>query len=190
MTGDFKLVYAGSLNTYEGLDDLITALALLRQQGTTVRLILVGDGAAALPLKKQVTELNLGAAVTFVGRVPPGEVVRYLSLADAVTLPRKAYKLCNVVSPLKPFEAMAMAKPVVLTDLPALREIVRHDVTGLLVAPESPQDLSRTLTRLAADPDLRTRLGEAGRRWVVEERSWSTNAELLKHTYAAIGRKS
>jgi glycosyltransferase involved in cell wall biosynthesis len=185
-TGDFTLVYAGSLNQYEGLDDLITALAQLREQGTFVRLILVGDGAALLPLQNQVAELNLGASVTFVGRVPPDEVVRYLSLADAVTLPRKAFRLCNLVTPLKPFEAMAMAKPVVLTDLPALREIVQHEVTGLIAASENPEALARTLTRLARDPDLRKRLGEAGRRWVVQERSWAANAGLLDRIYASV----
>jgi glycosyltransferase involved in cell wall biosynthesis len=186
MTGDFTLVYAGSLNEYEGLDDLITALAELREQGTVVRLIVVGDGAASIPLKKQVARLSLGAAVTFVGRVPPDEVMQYLSLADAVTLPRKAFKVCNLVSPLKPFEAMAMAKPVVLTDLPVLREIVQHDVTGLLAAPDSPQALARTLTRLAADPDLRTRLGEAARRWVLQERSWLAAASTLNTIYAVV----
>jgi glycosyltransferase involved in cell wall biosynthesis len=182
----FTMVYAGSLNEYEGLDDLITAIAELREQGTVVRLIVVGDGAASNSLKKQVAELSLEAAVTFVGRVPPDDVIRYLSLADAVTLPRKAFKVCNVVSPLKPLEAMAMAKPVVLTDLPVLREIVQHDVTGLLAAPGSPRDLARTLTRLAADPKLRTRLGEAARRWVLQERSWSAAASVLNSIYGAI----
>jgi glycosyltransferase involved in cell wall biosynthesis len=118
--------------------------------------------------------------------VPPDEVMRYLSLADAVTLPRKAFKVCNVVSPLKPFEGMAMAKPVVLTDLPVLREIVQHDVTGLLAAPDSPQDLARTLIRLAADADLRTRLGKAARGWVLQERSWSAAASALNSIYAAV----
>jgi glycosyltransferase involved in cell wall biosynthesis len=186
IAGNFTLVYAGSLNEYEGLDDLITAIAELREQGTVVRLIVAGDGAASISLKKQVAELSLEAAVTFVGRVPPDDVRRYLSLADAVTLPRKAFKVCNVVSPLKPLEAMAMAKPVVLTDLPVLREIVKHDVTGLLAAPGSPRDLARTLTRLAADPDLRTRLGEAARRWVLQERSWSAAATVLKSIYGAV----
>jgi len=181
---EFTLVYAGSLTVYEGLDDLISAVAQLRQRGIAARLIIAGDGVTRAGLERQVSQLDLAAAVTFVGRVPPDDIRRYLSLADAVALPRKAFQVCKVVSPLKPFEAMAMRKAVVLTDLPALRDIVEDGVTGLIAAPEDPDDLAETLFKLAVDPELRGRLGEAARQWVVSERSWSANAQLLKKVYA------
>ncbi|HVV95306.1 MAG TPA: polyhydroxyalkanoic acid system family protein, partial [Hyphomicrobiales bacterium] len=143
--GTLAIVYCGSLTVYEGLDDLIAAVGLLRDRGLAVRFVVVGDGEVREALGRQAEALGLQDEVIFVGRVPPEEVRRYWSLADIVALPRKPMQVCEVVSPLKPFEAMAMGKPVVLSDLAALREIVRDGETGRLIRPADPDDLARVL---------------------------------------------
>jgi glycosyltransferase involved in cell wall biosynthesis len=109
-----------------------------------------------------------------------------LSLADVVTIPRKPFKVCMVVSPLKPFEAMAMEKAVVLTDLPALTEIVEDGKTGLICKAADPAIWRPSWSALARNPDLRGELGRAARLWVVEKRSWGQNAANLKKLYHAM----
>ncbi|MBM6583908.1 glycosyltransferase [Microvirga sp. BT689] len=182
----FTLVYAGSLTVYEGLDDLIEAIRILRQDSVPVSLVVIGDGVVRPALEQLVQDKGLQAFVQFLGRVRPDEILAYLSLAHAVALPRKAYRVCKIVSPLKPFEAMAMAKPVILTDLPVLREIVRDGYTGLICQPEDPHDLARALRRLVDNPGLCRALGDAARRWVIEERSWSANAALLQDLHGQL----
>lgn len=180
---DFTSVYAGSLTNYEGLDDLIVALSLLRRDGMRARLVIAGDGVARAGLESLAADRGLTEAVTFVGRVRPDEIEDYLSVADVAPIPRKPFKVCMVVSPLKPFEAMSMEKAVVLSDLPALREIVTDGVTGLLCKPADPADLAVVLGRLGADPVLRNRLGRAAREWVLTYRSWARHAIRLKRLY-------
>jgi glycosyltransferase involved in cell wall biosynthesis len=186
LKSDFVLVYCGSLSVYEGLDDLIEAVGRLRESGVTAKLLIVGKGSPRDSLERQALDRGLGQNVQFVGQIEPSEVQRYLSLADVVALPRKPFRVCEVVSPLKPFEAMAMAKPVVLSDLAALREIVVHGETGLLCKPADPEDLAAVLARLANDEGLRRRLGEAARRWVVACRSWSAHARTLVKLYGEL----
>jgi glycosyltransferase involved in cell wall biosynthesis/tetratricopeptide (TPR) repeat protein len=180
---DFTAVYAGSLLNYEGLDDLIVAVSILRRSNVPARVIIVGDGAVRSQLEALTAELGLQKAVTFIGRVKPDEIEAYLSVADVVPIPRKPFKVCMVVSPLKPFEAMAMAKAVILSDLPALREIVSDGETGLICKPADPVDLAATLARLARDPELRKRLGESAREWIEQNRTWHENALRLIRLY-------
>jgi len=184
---DFVVVYAGSLSSYEGLDDLIEAVGLLVREGVPARLVLVGDGEFRGALEAAAARLAHPGQVIFAGRAKPNDIRAYLSLADVVAIPRKPYRVCEVVSPLKPFEAMSMAKPVVLTNLPVLREIVDDGRTGLLCEPANPPALAATLRRLALDPGLRRRLGQAARDWVVAERSWARNARFLADLYEALG---
>lgn len=146
---DLCLVYAGAMVTYEGLDDLIAAIGVLAERQLRVRLLLLGGGAAQGDLKALTAELGLGEQISFLGWVPPAMVPQYWALADAVVLPRKPFKVCMVVSPLKPFEAMSMGKPVILGDLPVMREIVRDGETGMLCRAGDPASLADTLERLA-----------------------------------------
>lgn len=183
------LVYAGSLTAYEGLDDLIGAIGLLRGRGVRVRYLIVGDGYLRGDLERQVEAAGLQDVVTFIGRVRPDQVSAYWSLADVVPLPRKAFKVCKIISPLKPFEAMAMGRPVVLSDLPVNHEIVRDGVTGRMCRPEDPGHLSGVLGELARDPTARQRLGDAGRKWVVEHRTWAANVERLSQLYGRLGAR-
>lgn len=183
---DFVVVYAGSLSNYEGLDDLIVAMSLLRQQGARPKLVIAGDGLARRSLEVLAINRGMSDRVIFAGRVKPDDVTEYIALADVVALPRKPFKVCEVVTPLKPFEAMSMGKALIVSDLAALREIVTDGVTGLLCRPADPADLAHKLKRLMDEPVLRDRLGGAAREWTRAHRSWSANADTLVQLYGRL----
>lgn len=164
--------YIGSLVQYEGIPDLVRAAALLRDQGVNFRLLIVGSGADTGRISAAVQEGNLGSFVVMPGRVPHAEVRRYHSLIDLFVVPRTADRVCQLVTPLKPYEAMAMGRCVVASDVAAIRQVVREGETGRLSTPESPADLARVLRELIEAPDLRLKLGQTAQEWVNRERSW------------------
>jgi glycosyltransferase involved in cell wall biosynthesis len=178
--------YVGSLVTYEGLDDLLEAASKLKQNNIVFRLIMVGDGEAMEGLKHQVASLNLTDVVILTGRVPYEEVNNYYSLIDICPFPRKPLPVCELVSPLKPFEAMAHEKAVILSDTRALSEIVRPEETGLLFKKGDVESLIAGLTRLTAEPELRQALGYNARKWVLEERNWTTIGQICGKVYRTI----
>lgn len=112
--------------------------------------------------------------VHFTGRVPHDDVGKYYSLIDIAPFPRHPLPVCEMVSPLKPFEAMAMGKTVVASDVAALAEIVDDGVTGKLHTKGDSRSLADTLDGLLTDQRLCRLLGGAGRSWVERERSWSS----------------
>ena len=164
--------YIGSLVQYEGIPDLVRAAALLRDQGVNFRLLIVGSGADAGRISSVIQEANLGSLVVMPGRVPHSEVRRYHSLIDLFAVPRTADRVCQLVTPLKPYEAMAMGRCVVASDVAAIRQVVREGETGRLATPESPVDLARVLRELIEAPEVRVKLGQTAQEWVRRERSW------------------
>jgi len=166
------LGYIGSLVQYEGIPDLVRAAALLRDQGVDFRLLIVGSGADAGRISYAIQEANLGSLVVMPGRVPHAEVRRYHSLIDLFVVPRTADRVCQLVTPLKPYEAMAMGRCVVASDVAAIRQVVREGETGRLATPENPADLARVLRELIEAPEVRVQLGQTAQEWVRRERSW------------------
>lgn len=171
--------YVGSFFGYEGLDDLLQAGSLLARRGLDFRMVLVGsDHLPGMPLlaelRRQAAEAGHGDRIIMPGRVPADEVADWYSLIDIAPLPRKDLTVTRLVSPMKPLEALAMEKALVVPDLPALTEIVSHDRTGIVYQAGSVQGLADALERLLSDPDLRVRLGCEGRRWVLTNRDWNT----------------
>jgi len=186
LTGKLVFGFIGFFFAYEGLDVLVRAMAQIRSHLPDVRLLLVGDGDMEGALRAEVSRLQLDAHVVMTGRVPHAEVQRYYSICDVLVYPRRRSRLTGMVPPLRPLEAMAMGKPVVASDLPALRELVRHGETGLLVAPDDPSSLAAVLARLAADPVGRSRLQDGARRFAAEERDWSRLAAVYSAAYARL----
>ena len=166
------LGYIGSLVQYEGIPDLVRAAALLRDQGVDFRLLIVGSGADAGRISSAIQEADLGGLVMMPGRVPHAEVRRYHSLIDLFVVPRTADRVCQLVTPLKPYEAMAMGRCVVASDVAAIRQVVREGETGRLATPENPADLARVLRELIEAPEVRVKLGQTAQEWVRRERSW------------------
>lgn len=183
LTGTTVIGYVGGLVHYEGLDLLFRAAAQMREHRQDFHVLVVGDGAHQRTLHALVEELDLGDLVTFTGRIPHEDVEDYLSLVDITPFPRKPLKVCELISPIKPFEAMAMRKTVVASDVAALAEIVEDGVTGRLFAKGDPDDLARVLEELIDAPEERSRLGDAARTWVVEERDWRRIVGVVDGVY-------
>lgn len=178
--------YIGSFVDYEGLDDLISAASGLRDKGYDFRLLMVGDGAVFESLSEQVNVMGLQDQILLTGRVPHDEVEDYYSLIDIAPFPRKPWEVCELVSPLKPFEAMALRKAVVVSGTRALVEIVRDGYNGLVFEKGNEASLQAVLERLIVDADLRQQLGINARSWIIEERSWDVAGEVCTKAYESL----
>lgn len=173
--------YIGTFVIYEGLEDLAHACSILKDKGYEFRLLLVGNENASGLDRGPITEEVISAAkehgfddwLIMPGRVPHEEVESYYSLIDIAPFPRKPWPVCEMVSPMKPLEALAMEKAVVVSSVRALLEMVKEDKTGLVFNKGSIESLAEQLAKLIDDPKLRDRLGKYGRGWVEKERTWS-----------------
>ncbi|NBY15568.1 MAG: glycosyltransferase [Actinobacteria bacterium] len=178
--------YVGSLLDYEGLNLLMLAAKQLGANRDDFHVLIVGGGAEYENLVKQVTDLGIQKLVTFTGRVPHADVERYYSLIDIAPFPRLALPVCEMVSPLKPFEAMAMEKVCVVSSVDALTEIVQDGVTGRVFEKNSAADLARVLAELLDDPAQIREFGKTSRNWVHEQRTWARNAQIVHDTYESL----
>lgn len=172
-----------SLVEYEGLETLIYAYALLRKKRADIRLLIVGDGDAGMRLRRTASELELDPSNIFMGRVSREEAVKFHQALDIFVVPRNDLLVTRAVTPLKPVEAMAMERPVVASDLPALREIVSDGITGILVPPADPEKLANAIEVLVDDAALRSRMGKAGRELVLLNRTWSGSVKASLDLY-------
>jgi glycosyltransferase involved in cell wall biosynthesis len=178
------LGYIGSFVEYEGLDLLLEAIASIRKDiDDQLRVILVGDGPVMKELREMSKFLGIDDIVKFTGRVSHDEVQRYYSIVDIMAFPRKGRRVCELVSPLKPFEAMAMEKAVIASDVRALAEIVDDGKTGLLHKKDDSSSLAECIKMLIEDSDLRASLSKAGREWVKEHRSSKAIAGRVTQVY-------
>ncbi|WP_086607752.1 TIGR04063 family PEP-CTERM/XrtA system glycosyltransferase [Erythrobacter donghaensis] len=146
--GDPVIGYIGSFYAYEGVDDLIAAMPILRQSHPEARLLLVGAGPMAEAWRAAAAALPEPEAVIFTGRVPHTEVERYYSLVDVLAYPRKSQRLTDLVTPLKPLEAMAQRKLVAASGVGGHRELIEDCVTGTLFAPDDPAACAAALAGL------------------------------------------
>jgi glycosyltransferase involved in cell wall biosynthesis len=184
LEGKAVIGYIGSFKDYEGLDYLLDAAARLRTRiGDGFRILLVGDGSEYDALRAQRERLRLGDVVALTGRISHDAIPAYYSVMDVLAFPRKGLPVCEVVSPLKPFEAMAMGKLVVASNVAALAEIVEHGVTGLLHRKDDVSDLCDQLATALAQPAHRAALARRGQDWVREHRSWATITGRIDAVY-------
>ncbi|WP_166827765.1 glycosyltransferase family 4 protein [Brevibacterium limosum] len=174
---------AASIVGYEGLDDLVDAVILARNKGTDLRLLIAGDGVALPELRERAAVL--GENAVFTGRVSQAQAIEYQLALDAIVVPRKDEPVCRLVTPIKPIEAMGLARPVVISDLPALRELV-PDSAGLATPPESPQKLAELLSELASDDTARARFGDNGRAHVLATRRWKEIGRRYGQVYSQL----
>lgn len=180
--------YIGTLVSYEGLDDLVKACALLKHKGYEFRLLIVGNenasGIESGPITKEIQELaRLNGFYEWLimpGRIPYNKVDSYYSLIDIAPFPRKPWPICEIVSPMKPLEALATGKAIVVSSVGALKEMVVDSETGLVFEKGNIEDFSSKIESLIDDKNLCNKLGQNGRKWVEEERSWQHTAFLAK----------
>jgi glycosyltransferase involved in cell wall biosynthesis len=176
-----------SLVPHEGIGTLLEATRLLRDRGLPVRALIVGDGPERAALQHQAAGLGLGEAAIFTGRVPAAKVREFHALLDVFVVPRTSDRVCQLVTPLKPVEAMASGLCVVTSEVKALAEIIKPEVTGALTIPQDPVALADRLELLVCRPDMRRKLGDNAREWVAGDRTWDHNAARYRDAYARLG---
>jgi glycosyltransferase involved in cell wall biosynthesis len=167
--------FIGSFYDYEGLDDLIAAMPALVAERPGARLLLVGGGPMEAALRTQAAASPVAAHIHFAGRVPHIEVERYYSLVDVLAYPRRKMRLTDLVTPLKPLEAMAQRKLVAASDVGGHRELIRDGETGTLFAADSPPAIAAALIGLLADRSGWEARKDRARAFVEAERNWSSN---------------
>jgi PEP-CTERM/exosortase A-associated glycosyltransferase len=181
----FRVGFIGSFYRYEGLDILIRAASLLKNADFEVSVTLVGGGPEEDRLRQLTNELNLQDVVTFTGRVPNAEVGDYYRQLDALVYPRRSSRLTEMVTPLKPLEAMANRKLVLATDIGGHRELIQHEVTGLLFPDGDPEALAELIENVAKSPEKWRSIIENGTVFVREERNWRASVARYEDVYAA-----
>jgi len=191
LRGKTVIGYAGGMVDYEGLELLLEAIAALRERrsgpdGPDFHAVIVGSGPHQSVVQATAERLRLGDVLTFTGRVPHEEVSRYLSLFDVTPFPRLPLPVCELISPIKPFESMAMGKAVIVSSVAALTEIVADGSTGLVFEKGSSTDLARVIERYLDDPALRSKMGAAARSWVLAERDWGKLVDRMSTAYEEI----
>jgi glycosyltransferase involved in cell wall biosynthesis len=184
--GEQVVGLVSSLVAHEGIGTLLEAVKILNDQGVPARALIVGDGPERTALQRQAAGLGLDAI--FTGRVPAARVRAYHAVLDVFVVPRTPDRVCQLVTPLKPVEAMASGLPVVVSSVRALAEIVQDGETGLLFPPLDAGALADQLKQLLENPELRRKLGASAREWVARDRTWAHNAARYREIYGALSR--
>ena len=185
---DAVIGFIGSFYDYEGIDDLIASMPALVAAQPRAQLLLVGGGPMEAALKAQAAASPVASHVHFVGRVPHSQVELYYSLIDILAYPRKKMRLTDLVTPLKPLEAMAQGKLVAASDVGGHRELIEHGVTGTLFAPDDPAAIAAALAALLASRDGWDAQRRTARLFVEKHRNWSSNILRYEPVYQRLLR--
>jgi glycogen(starch) synthase len=180
------LGFIGSFYAYEGLDLLIAALPAIIRQMPDVKVLLVGGGPQDTALKQQVMALDLKDRVVFTGRVPHDEVNRYYDLIDVLVYARHPMRLTNLVTPLKPLEAMAQGRLMVASDVGGHKELIQDGKTGVLFHAGSVDDLASKVMGLLNHEQGWGSMKQNGRQFVETERNWAASVSRYQGVYGGL----
>ena len=190
LEGSLVLGFIGSFFAYEGLAVLLRALPAILSHAPQVRVLLIGDGPQESRLKQLAAELRVGDKVVFAARVPHAEVSRYYDLIDVLVCPRLSVRHTELVTPLKPLEAMARGCLVAASDIGGHRELIRNGETGVLFRTGEPGALAAAVSGLINAPDRWPQFKAAARRVVETERTWAVSAARYENVYARVTKQS
>jgi PEP-CTERM/exosortase A-associated glycosyltransferase len=180
--------FAGSFYAYEGLDLLIEAAARLAPANPALRVLLVGGGPQERALQALARERGIADRVVFTGRVPHEEVGRYYDLIDVLAYPRRRMRLTDLVTPLKPLEAMAQGRMLVASDVGGHRELIRDAETGFLCAADDAAALAESIARVLRSREQWPAIRATARRFVEHERTWARSVARYAGVYARVRR--
>ena len=183
LVGKDVIGFIGSFYDYEGLDDLIAAMPMLVAARPEAHLLLVGGGPMDGALRAQAAQSAVTDRIHFIGRVPHQEVERYYSLVDILAYPRKKMRLTDLVTPLKPLEAMAQRRLVAASDVGGHRELIEDGVTGTLFPPDDPAALATALAALFGRRQGWDERRDVARAFVETDRNWSSNVSRYEPVY-------
>jgi glycosyltransferase involved in cell wall biosynthesis len=180
---DIVLLFVSSLapsHARKGLDLLLEALA--HTSADRLKLIVVGEGTMRPAYERQAREAGLNGQVIFAGRVAQEEISAYYSACDMVVIPSRPPEAFGVALA----QGMAAGKPVIGSNIPGVRTVVKDGETGFLIEPGDKADLVRRIEQLVKDPDLRHRMGQNGRRRVTQEYTWQQAGQRLLNMYEEV----
>ncbi len=186
LEGATVLGFVGSFYAYEGLDLLLEAMPRVLPARPQLRLLLVGGGPQEEVLKARARRLGVAGQVIFTGRVPHAEVHRYYELLDLLVYPRHPMRLTDLVTPLKPLEAMAQGRILVASDVGGHRELIRDGETGYLFPAGSAEALARAIERALSLRHEWDAMRLRGRRWVEGERTWVHSVARYRDVYGRL----
>ena len=178
--------FVGSFYAYEGLDLLLKTLPQLLGRVPQARVLLVGGGPHEPALRSLARSLNLEGKVTFAGRVPHAEVQRYYSIVDVFAYPRHSMRLTDLVTPLKPLEAMAQGRLLVASDVGGHKELIRDGETGILFRAGDAASLAQAIVRLLEQRERWPQLRAQGRRFVERERNWAGSVARYRDVFGPL----
>ncbi len=184
LSGNTILGFIGSFYAYEGLLLLLDALPAIIQKQPNVRLLLVGGGPQLKPIKEKIAALQLQDRVNLVGRVPHDQVQRYYNLVDMFVYPRLSMRLTDLVTPLKPLEAMAQGRLLVASDVGGHHELIKDKETGYLFKAGDKASLTETVLNALNDQSRWDEIRLVGRRYVEDERNWQRSVGNYQAVYA------
>ena len=191
LDGKTVLGFVGSFYAYEGLDLLLDAFPTLLERHAELRILLVGGGPQDANLKARAERLGIADKVVFTGRVPHSEVSRYYDLIDLLVYPRHSMRLTELVTPLKPLEAMAQGRIFAASDVGGHRELIRDGETGRLFGAGDATALADTVSAMLNGRENWPAMRQAGRRFVEEVRNWKNSVRNYTAVYRAlIGRQA
>ncbi len=186
--GKKVLGFIGSFYHYEGIDLLIDAFAEILKKNNNVVLLLVGDGPEYTKIREMTDKKGLNGRVIFTGQIPHQEIRRYYSVMDILVYPRKSMRLTELVTPLKPLEAMALGKVVAGSNVGGIRELINDGRNGVLFKPDSMESLAETLSELISNPELQESLSQEAVMYVNKERSWDKIIQRYLPVYERVIR--
>lgn len=188
LEGKTIIGYVGSIVMYEGLELLVEAYSKLESSiRAQAALLFVGDGASLDSVKRSCDKFNLTKEeVVFTGRVPHEQVGNLYSIIDIAPIPRISLPVTEMVSPMKPFEAMSMEKLVIVSDVAALSEIVSEGVNGRIFKKDDSNDLCKILSESITDYKNRIKIGKSSRKWVIDNRNWDYISKIIPSIYNEI----
>ena len=183
LDGAIVMGFIGSFYGYEGLNLLIDATQRLLPRYPHLRVLLVGGGPQEDTLKAQVAAAGLQDHVIFTGRVAHAEVQRYYELIDVLAYPRSPTRLTELVTPLKPLEAMAQGRMLVASDVGGHRELIRHGETGFLFRAGDAGALAQAIDDVLIQRELWPKIRVQARRFVERERTWAASVSRYRAVY-------
>ena len=178
--------FIGSFYAYEGLDVLLRAVPMMLAARPDLRVLLVGGGPQDKQLRQLARELKIDDKVVFTGRVPHEQVQQYYDLLDVLVYPRMSMRLTDLVTPLKPLEAMAQGRVLAASDVGGHLELIEHGKTGVLFKADDPQSLADKVGALLGAQQDWPALRANGRRFVETERNWQASVARYKPIYAGL----
>jgi PEP-CTERM/exosortase A-associated glycosyltransferase len=186
LTGKTVLAFFGSFYFYEGLHLLLRALPLLHRRHANIAVLLVGGGPEETNLRIIARDLGVATSVVFAGRIAHEEMHRYYDLADLFVFPRLSMRLTELVTPLKPLEAMAQERIVAASSVGGHRELIRDRKTGYLFAPNEPQRLAEGVLAALADRPSWPRIRDRATEFIDTERLWKQSVARYAEVYARV----